>query len=67
MKDLLWFYVIEDAPLATVQHGQRRMITALHSWYMALTAREEDWRHFPRSIVNGYARQSEALVVTPQC
>jgi dGTPase len=47
LKDLLWFYVIEDAPLATVQHGQRRMIAALHAWYMALTKREQDWRHFP--------------------
>jgi dGTP triphosphohydrolase len=60
-KDLLWFYVIEDAPLATVQHGQRRMIKELHLWYSELTIREKDWRHFPPLYREwlGMAKRSE--------
>lgn len=47
LKSLVWFFVIEDAPLATVQHGQRRLIRELHSWHTDLAADPAQWRHFP--------------------
>ena len=47
LKSLIWFFVIEDAPLATVQHGQRRVIRELHKWHSALAADDKQWRHFP--------------------
>jgi dGTPase len=47
LKSLIWYFVIEDAPLATVQHGQRRLISRLHEWHMTLAASEKQWRHFP--------------------
>jgi dGTPase len=47
LKSLIWFFVIEDAPLATVQHGQRRLIRELHAWHTDLAANPKQWRHFP--------------------
>jgi len=47
LKSLVWFFVIEDAPLATVQHGQRRLIRDLHSWHTTLAGDDREWRHFP--------------------
>jgi dGTPase len=47
LKSLIWFFVIENAPLATVQHGQRRMIRKLHEWHTILAQDEKQWRHFP--------------------
>jgi len=50
LKSLVWFFFIEDAPLATVQHGQRRMIRKLHAWHMQLVSNPSDWRHFPPRV-----------------
>jgi dGTPase len=47
LKSLVSYFVIEDAPLATVQHGQRRMIRELHEWHNELAADSKQWRHFP--------------------
>lgn len=47
LKSLIWFFVIEDAPLATVQHGQRALIRDLHKWHRVLAADRKQWRHFP--------------------
>lgn len=47
LQSLIWYFVIERAPLATVQHGQKRMIERLHRWHCELTRDDSDWRHFP--------------------
>lgn len=50
LKSLVWFFVIQDAPLATVQHGQRRIIRELHDWHMTLAENTDEWRHFPPRV-----------------
>jgi dGTPase len=47
LKSLVWYFVIENSPLATVQHGQRRVIKKLCEWYGELAADPQQWRHFP--------------------
>jgi dGTPase len=34
LKELAWFYIIDSPALATVQHGQRRVIRELHTLYL---------------------------------
>lgn len=41
LKELAWFYIINRPSLATVQHGQRRVVRELHDIYLE-AARDED-------------------------
>jgi dGTPase len=47
LKELAWFYVITDPSLATLQHGQRRVIRDLHNIYYEAVDQPERWQLFP--------------------
>lgn len=47
LKALTWVYVIRRPSLAVLQHGQRRVIEALHDWYFAATEPKGDRRLLP--------------------
>jgi len=58
LKELAWYYVITDPSLATIQHGQRRVICDLHQIYCAaVDDPDEGWKLFPLA-------QQELLDVT---
>lgn len=46
LKELLWLYVVDDARMATQQHGHRRVITRLFRVYER-AARRDELRLFP--------------------
>lgn len=47
LKELAWFYVINDPSLATIQHGQRRIIEQLHDIYCDAVGDRDKWQLFP--------------------
>src|SRR6185503_16205169 len=48
LKELAWFYVINDPSLTTIQFGQRRVIKELHDVYKK-AVEDGDWSLFPRA------------------
>jgi len=48
LKEVAWFYVITDPSLATIQHGQAKLIRELHEVYIrAASNLESDGKLFP--------------------
>jgi dGTPase len=48
LKELAWYFVITDPSLATIQHGQVRVIGDLHKIYCeAVDDPDEGWKLFP--------------------
>lgn len=57
LKELAWFYVIQDPSLTTIQHGQRRVIRELHQTYCEAVDQVDRWQLFPLA-------QQELLKIT---
>lgn len=57
LKELAWFYVIQDPSLTTIQHGQRRVIRELHQIYCDAVDDVDRWQLFPLA-------QQELLKIT---
>jgi len=55
LKELTWYYVVNNPTLATQRHGQRRVIESLLEMFMAAAASRKDWVLFPE----GYREQLE--------
>jgi dGTPase len=48
LKELAWYYVITDPSLATIQHGEQRVICELHDIYCkAVDDPDNGWKLFP--------------------
>ncbi|MFZ1006285.1 MAG: dNTP triphosphohydrolase [Candidatus Sulfotelmatobacter sp.] len=47
LKELTWYYVINNPALATQQYGQRKMIEDLFSIYTKVVGRRRDWYLLP--------------------
>ena len=47
LKELAWFYVIQDPSLTTIQHGQRRVIRELHEIFCDAVDVPDKWQLFP--------------------
>lgn len=57
LKELTWYYVINNPALATQQYGQRKLITDLFKIYHEIAHDENDWHVFSAST----REQLEAL------
>jgi dGTPase len=49
LKQLTWDYVIQRSDLATLQHGQRRMIRELFEVFLS-KIQSENWQYFPEGF-----------------
>jgi dGTPase len=49
LKQLTWHYVIQRSDLATLQHGQQRMIQELFEVFF-LKIQERKWKYFPEGF-----------------
>jgi dGTPase len=47
LKELAWFYVINDPSLATIQRGQRTIVMTLHDIYCEAVGDRDKWKLFP--------------------
>jgi dGTPase len=64
LKELAWFYVINDPSLATIQRGQRCIVEELHEIYCDAVCDRYKWQLFPlglRELIPLFPEQHDRL------
>jgi dGTPase len=64
LKELAWYYIIDSPSLATLHHGQERVIAELHEIYRQAAEDSSDWNLFPRPQQEMLAAAQDMRVVT---